>query len=407
MKATDYIRELLPDVIAAKLAYHGLRPAPRPITLTFSVTNRCQSRCRTCQIWRLYRAPEELAAPSACSSGVSRVDSRAALTSRPQTASDELTLDEIARIFASLGHVYYFNVSGGEPFLRDGLDEIFALAMKHLTPRVLHTPTNALLPERIEQVTARVLQKMQDTGYDAPLEVKASLDGVGAKHDQIRGVPGNFEHVLETVARLKRLGERFPSLHVEIGTVISRANMQDVAEIGEFVQTLGVESYRNEVAEQRAEFFNWGDPITPSAEEYAALMTDFTRRIRENLKHKRELARLTESLRLVYYDYAAATLREKRQVLPCYGGITNAHINPYGQLWPCCVLGYDQPLGELRAADYDFWRVWRSEQAAKVRAFIKGGGCACPLANQMYSNILCDPRATWQVARNWQRYREG
>lgn len=389
MNAKDYARELLPNLVAAKMAYRGLRPAPRPITLTFSVTNRCQSRCRTCQIWRLYhgevgQSPRDL-----------------------PTVTDELTLHEIARIFASLGHVYFFNVSGGEPFLREDLAEVFGLALKHLSPRVLHTPTNALLPERIEQVTARVLQTMQDTGYDAPLTVKPSLDGVGAKHDAIRGVPGNFERVLETVARLKRLGERFPALHVEVGTVISRANMQDVAEIGDFVQTLGVESYRNEIAEQRAEFFNRGDPITPSADEYAALMSGFTRQIRENLKSKRELARLTESLRLVYYDYAIATLREGRQVLPCYGGITNVHINPYGQVWPCCVLGYDQPLGELRAVEYDFWRVWRSEQAAKVRVFIKGGGCACPLANQMYSNILCDVRATWRVARNWWQYRKG
>jgi MoaA/NifB/PqqE/SkfB family radical SAM enzyme len=352
------------------------------------VTNRCQSRCRTCQIWRLYRAPDTL--PAGQVAGVGQ-----------PAAESELTLDEIARSFASLGHVYFFNVSGGEPFLREDLAEIFALALKHLTPRVLHTPTNALLPERIEQVTAHILQKMADLGYDAPLTVKPSLDGVGAKHDEIRGVPGNFERVVETVVRLKQLGKRFPALHVEVGTVISRANMQDVAEIAEFVQTLGVESYRNEIAEQRAEFFNRGDLITPSADEYAALMTGFTRQIRENLKSKRELAKLTESLRLVYYDYAIATLREKRQVLPCYGGITNAHINPYGQLWPCCVLGYDQPLGELRAAEYDFWRVWRSPQAAKVRAFIKGGGCACPLANQMYSNILCDPVATWRVARNW------
>ena len=380
MDITDYIRELAPRILASKLAYRGLVPAPTPITLTFSVTNRCQSRCQTCRIWELYRA-------------------------HPERLADELTLSEIERIFQGIGHIYFFNVSGGEPFLRDDLADIMALAMRHLTPRVLHAPTNALAPERVESITARVLQGMSETGYDAPLTVKPSLDGIGEEHDRIRGVPGNFSRFEETVARLMALQRRYPQLHVEVGTVISRANMGDVDAIAAYVHTLGVESYRNEIAEQRAEFFNLGDPITPSATEYEELVKGFARRIRENTAGKRDLAKMTESLRLVYYEYAARILREGRQVLPCHAGITNAHINPYGQVWPCCVLGYDQPMGELREVDYDFQRVWQSTQASRVRAYIKARKCACPLANQAYSNILCDPVATTKAAANWLRFK--
>ena len=380
MNARDYLRELLPRIVAAKMAYRGLRRPSQPITLTFSVTNRCQSRCLTCKIWRLYH-------------------------DQPELRGQELTLAEIERIFASLGHIYFFNVSGGEPFLREDLAEIFRLALRHLTPCVLHIPTNALWPQRIEETTASILRLMAEAGYDAPLTVKPSLDGVGAKHDEIRGVPGNFQRVLETLGRLKSLQGRFPNLHVEVGTVISRANMGEMEAIADYVHTLGVESYRHEIAEQRAELFNRSDPITPSAEEYARLTEHFARRIRENIARKRELAKITESLRLVYYEYAPCILREGRQVLPCYAGLTNAHINPYGQVWPCCVLGYDQPLGELRQADYDFNRVWNSPQAATVRAYVKAGRCACPLANQVYSNILCDLKATLKVLLNLMQLR--
>ena len=129
-------------------------------------------------------------------------------------------------------------------------------------------------------------------------------------------------------------------------------------------------------------------------------MQDFSQNILENTRGKRRLARITEALRLVYYEYAAQIMKEQRQVLPCYGGITNAHLNPYGQVWPCAVLGYEQPMGNLRDCDYNFDALWNSEQACEVRDYIKTGNCACPLANQAYSNILCNTKATLKVIAN-------
>jgi len=350
------------------------------MTLTFSVTNRCQSRCLTCQIWRLYRE-------------------------QPAKASEELTLSEIEAIFRSLGHIYFFNVSGGEPYLREDLAEIVGLALRYLRPGVVHIPTNGLAPERIEATTRHILTQIAALPHPIPLTIKPSLDGIGEEHDRIRGIAGNFQRVLETLERLKRLGESYPHLHVEVGTVVSTANMDRLDEIAAFVHTLGVESYRHEVAEQRAEFFNRGDPITPSAEEYRALIADFKARTLAETGHKRSLTQVTESLRLVYYDVASRILAEGRQVLPCYGGLSNAHINPYGQVWACCVLGYERPLGELRTAGLDFRRVWHSSQAAEVRRFIRAGGCACPLANQAYSNILCDPVSTGRAVAYMLRFR--
>jgi len=372
MNATSYLRHVLPRVVGYKLARRGLMRPPLPMTLTFSVTNRCQSRCLTCQIWRLYRE-------------------------QPERASAELSLSEIEAIFRSLGYTYFFNISGGEPFLRDDLPDIVDLALRYLRPGIVHIPTNGLAPERVEAGTRRILQTMAALPRSIPLTIKPSLDGIGEEHDRIRGVPGNFQRVLETIQRLQRLGESYPNLHVEVGTVVSLANLEHLDEIAAFVHTLGVQSYRNEIAEQRAEFFNRGDPITPSAEQYRALMADFAARTLAETGRKRSLARLTESLRLVYYQLAARILAEGRQVLPCYAGLSNAHINPYGQVWACCVLGYDRPLGELREAGLDFRRVWHSAQAAEVRRFIAGGGCACPLANQAYSNILCHARSTLQA----------
>jgi MoaA/NifB/PqqE/SkfB family radical SAM enzyme len=370
------LTEILPKGPAYALARRGLADPPGPITLTFSVTAACQSRCRTCRIGERHHR-------------------------NPEVVARDLDLAEIEAIFRGVGPVYFFNVSGGEPFLRRDLPEIVELACRHLRPRVIHIPTNGILSDRIPAAVERILAIVAALRPGTPLTVKPSIDGVGARHDEVRGVPGNFARLLETIAALRAISEREPGLHLELGTVISRFNIDQIDEIAEFVRGLGVQSYRNEIAEQRAEFFNRDDPITPDAETYARLVRGFAARIREDIGGKRPLARMTEALRLVYYDLVVRILRERRQVIPCLGGVSNAHLNFDGQLWPCCVLGYDKPLGELRAAGLDFGRVWRSPQARAVRASIARGECACPLANQAYSNILFHPPSLARAAAIW------
>jgi len=357
------------------MAYYGLVPAPRPITLTFSVTNICQSKCKTCQIWRIY--PE-----------------------KHQNAGNELKVHEIRKIFKSMGRIYFFNLSGGEPFLRKDLPEIVEAAVDYLKPSIIHAPTNALAPDKIVEHTRTILEMLAGRGLETPFTVKPSLDGVGKLHDEIRGVEGNWEKLLETVRRLQALEKDFPNFHVEIGTVVSRFNKDYLDEIEDYVHSMGIQSYRNEIAEQREEFLNIGDPITPTGEEYAKLMRGFAEKIRANLKNKKSLARITESLRLVYYEIAVRIVTENRQVIPCYAGITNVHLTPYGDLWPCCVLGYARPMGNLRDSDYHFWKVWRSSQAGEVRRSIKNRECACPLANQAYSNIICHTPSLILAIRN-------
>jgi MoaA/NifB/PqqE/SkfB family radical SAM enzyme len=375
MRAADFPTKIFPKTLAYRAARARLVRAPAPMTLTFSITNACQSRCKTCNIWRLY--PDHL-----------------------QDPRDELTIDEFERIFASIGPLYFFNFSGGEPFLRPDMPEIAELAVEYLKPAILHTPTNAIATDRVLGHTRRILEMLRARGLRTPFTVKPSLDGLGCQHDEIRGVEGNWEKLLATVEGLQGLEREFDNLHVEIGTVVSNFNKHNLDEIEDFVHGMGVQSYRNEIAEQREEFFNLGDPITPSAEEYGQLMREFAAKVRANMASKRPLARLTESLRLVYYDVAARTVKENRQVIPCYAGISNAHITPTGQVWPCCVLGYAKPLGELREADLDFWTVWRSPEADQVRRGVRAGECACPLANQAYSNIVCHTPSLMKAALN-------
>lgn len=363
MKKSDLFTKLSPYLFDYKMYRWFGRKKFDPMTVTYSVTAACQSKCKTCQIGAMF-----------CQD--------------PSRSQKDMTLEEIEKIFQSVNPVYFFNISGGEPFLRKDLPQIVELACNYLKPRVIHTPTNAILTERIIEDTEKILKIIQAYDPTVPFTVKPSIDGVGEKHDEIRGVRGNFECLIKTVEGLKKLEEKYDNFHLELGTVVSNFNINELDEIEDFVHSLGVESYRNEVAECRAEFFNKSDPITPPAEVYQRLMKDFARKIEENIGKKKSLAKTTEAMRVVYYDLAGKILEEKRQVIPCYAGVSNVHINYDGGVWPCCVLGYEQEMGNLRDYGYDFQKLWHSERAEEVRRYIRNENCACPLANMAYSNEL-------------------
>lgn len=375
MNRKDYFRYILPKTIAYQVNRHGIGRLANPMTLTYSVTAACQSKCKTCNIGLKY-------------------------IENPDRKKEDLTLEEIEKIFKSIGQIYFFNISGGEPFLRNDLPQIIELACKYLKPRILHTPTNAILSKKIRDLTIESLEIINRYDSHVPFTVKPSIDGVGEVHDTIRGVKGNFKQLEKTIRYLKEIEKKHPNFHLELGTVISNFNIDHLSEIEDYVHAQGVQSYRNEIAEQRTEFFNLQDDITPDADTYEYLIKAFAKKIRKNLHKKRTLAKTTEALRLVYYDLVVEILRQKRQVIPCFAGISNVHINFNGDVWPCCVLGYDKSMGNLKMFDYDFQALWRSEAACSVRQYIKQGNCACPLANQAYSNILCSPRFLFQAVRN-------
>ncbi len=375
MKLGDYLTRVAPRALYYAATRRGWVPPINPLTLTFSVTAACQSRCKTCNIGAVYLA-------------------------NPRLARQNLGLDEIERVFRALGPIYFFNISGGEPFMRPDLAEIVRLACIHLRPRLIHIPTNAISPKFIAKTTLQILETMErHAPRSTPISIKPSIDGVGAMHDYVRGYPGNFALLEKTIDALLAIRAGNPRLHVDLGTVISNLNLHHLDEIEDWVHARGIESYRHEIAEQRAEFHNLGDPITPPPEVYAELTERFKRKIHENIGRKNLLTRTTEAVRVVYYDVAVRILRERRQVTPCYGGISNIHMNYDGEIWPCCVLGGDQSLGRVRDWDYDIRALLRSPQARAARKYIADGNCACPLANQWLNNVLLTPRHMLRVLR--------
>ncbi len=365
--------ELAPRIINYKSSRFLGTTVPLPISLTISVTNQCNSKCKTCSIWRRYSDHQQLRAT-------------------------EFTVEEFDKTFDNFGgKIFWATLSGGEPFMRKDIVEIFETLCLNCHPAVVNIPSNGLLSSVIEGNVKRMMEKNCNTD----LTLNLSLDGVGDKHEKIRGIPGNFERVLDTYERLRSLKAEFPRLQVGIHTVISKYNIANAVEIYDFAKGLAADSYITEMAEHRTELFNQDDDITPDSEAYAKFAERLSDSIRrDHLHSERKVSKLTQGFRLKYYKFAAQVLRENRQVLPCYAGYASCQITPFGDVWPCCILGYDKTMGNLRESNYNFNDIWQSRKANEIRKQIKNKQCACPLANAYYTNVLCNFSSLIGVSKN-------
>jgi MoaA/NifB/PqqE/SkfB family radical SAM enzyme len=334
------------------------KPQPLPFNLVVSVTYRCNSRCKTCNVWR--------------------------------RSADELSAEEWEQVFSNIGPTpYYVTFSGGEPFLRDDLPQIVGAAARLCKPAVVTIPTNGLLTSVIPQRVEEILH----AANGVQLGINVSLDGVGEEHDDIRGVQGNYERALDTYRSLRAAD--LARLTLSIHTVVSRFNVDRLPQIYEELSRLRPDSYISEVAEERVELGTKGTDITPSPQEYARA-ADFLAQQARNGSYT-GLARFTQAFRAQYYELAKRILFEERQVIPCYAGFSSAHIAPDGDVWACCTRA--EPLGNLRDTNYDLAPIWLGERAEEVRRSIAAGECYCPMANVAYSNMLLHPPTMLRVAR--------
>jgi MoaA/NifB/PqqE/SkfB family radical SAM enzyme len=361
----------VPKILGYKIVRAIGHPDMLPVSLTVSVTNACNSRCRTCFLWKLY-------------------------SENPDLKQREFKTWEFEKTFKSIGKkIFWVTMSGGEPFLRSDLPEICSSFTENCSPKIINIPTNALLPLVIEDKTKKILKKC----IGPNLVINLSLDGVGDLHDKIRNIRGNFNLFLETYQRLSRLKSEFPNLQIGVHSVVSKFSINGLMDVYEFSRKIGADSYITEVAERRTELFNTDEDIAPGADEYAEFINKLSERIKGDSKSRKGIAKTAQAFRLIYYQIASKELKEHKQIIPCYAGITSAQINPYGDVWPCCILGYNKPIGNLRDNDYNFKRIWFSKQARNVREFIVGGNCSCPLANAHYTNIICNFEALAKVLR--------
>lgn len=339
-----------------------MRPRVFPINYTLSITNVCPSRCKTCFIWKIY---EE----------------------NPTLKNKELSTSDWERIIENLGSSpFWVTLSGGEPFARKDIVKICKVICEVNKPKIINIPTNGILYERIRYDVPKILDSCEEN--NVALVVNISIDEIGERHDEIRGVKNNWDAVLKTLSILRNVKSKSENIVIGVHSVISNYNVVRLPEIAKYIiEKLKPDHYIMEVAEERSELFNKGANITPTPLELKKAL-DTVMRYLEHHFHSSGLERLSQAFRSRYYSLVPIILAEKRQIIPCMASFASCQITPFGDLWACCILGYENSLGNLREANFNFKKVWKTRQAKEIRRFIREKRCACPLANAHYTNFL-------------------
>jgi len=340
-----------------------------PPYMIFFVTSKCNSRCKTCFNWK----------------NLNR--------------KDDLSLEEIKRISKNMHELAWLHLSGGEPFLRNDLPEICTVFFENNNAKNIAIPTNCLLPEKIYKTTKKILSECRDIN----LSILLSLDGLEKTHCSIRGVKGNFQKVLETEKKLRKLKKEFPQLSTMVCTVVCNKNYSEMGALMDFVRDeMDVDFHTIEIIRGNPKNPKLKPPTVKQMEKLFAeykenlkAYSSMDKRYYKNSFFMKSLYPLMAfKINSLLNKIQLETLRQKKQVIPCLAGKVAGVINSDGSLSLCELL---PSIGNLRKANYDFSSVWFSKKAEKQRKMIEGKGCYCTHCLFQVRNIIFNPKLYFKV----------
>jgi radical SAM protein with 4Fe4S-binding SPASM domain len=334
----------------------------RPAHLTFFLTRRCNAHCPFC----FYLKSAD----------------------NPQTAAQELSLDEIKRISRSLGRLLWLAFSGGEVYLRKDLVEISKVFYDRNRPAVMLYPSNGLLPNLIRDQTERIARYCRNS----VIVVKLSLDGVGTDHDTLRNTRGNFDKVMQTYELLRVLLDVYPNFELGFNTVLTAQNQDKAEQIIDYVG--GLDSrITHTISMVRGNLLDNGyKQVDPENYRRAAEMLATRLRDRTAGIHRFRGARVKAAQDVLQRRLIHQTLIGQDRSLPCYAGKLNLVLTESGDVYPCEIL--TQSLGNVRDYDYDIMQVMRAEKAAEALRSVSVSNPRCRNCTHecnYVTNILFNP----------------
>ncbi|MEM2960617.1 MAG: radical SAM protein [Candidatus Bathyarchaeia archaeon] len=163
--------------------------------ICLAVTDKCNSRCRHCYVWRT-------------------------------VPRNEFAVEELDRFFqnSNLSTLTSLSVSGGEPILREDIVKVLK-TIRRWYDKDLILQSNCFLPDRLMDVVMQVKD----------ITVCCSLDGIGDIHSRIRGVPNAFDKVMKTMKCLKD-----NSIPFIISMTIQKDNQDQIVNVYNVAKKLGV-----------------------------------------------------------------------------------------------------------------------------------------------------------------------
>lgn len=268
-----------------------------PIHASIKITENCNSRCVTCNVWK-------------------------------NRHHDELTMNEFEDILFQLKNVgiKWVHFTGGEALLRTDIDELIEKAKKLKLEVSLQT-NGILLQEKAEMLVVNEIDR-----------IIVSLDGIEKTNDEIRGVRGDYDKVIKGISALRYYGKKKSyDLDISISTTLTSRNIYEIPQLIELCKKLNIRWSFN-LLDSNPYFFS-------DVDVSKLIITDkdlIDRTFDYLFKIKKESPKVfdMDSLSL---EFARKYLKNERYIFPCILGhlmiYIDSHANVYSGCWVLSSLG--------------------------------------------------------------------
>lgn len=285
--------------------------AEKKLNGTVIVTYRCNARCTMCNRYKCPSKPDE-----------------------------EISLETIKK----LPKMYFTNITGGEPFIREDLPEIVRELYKKSDRIVIST--NGFFTDRI----IKLCEEFPNVG------IRISIEGLEETNNKIRGLDDGFNKGYSTLKKLVEM--KHPD--VGFGMTVQDANAKDLVSLYDLSNELDMEFATASL--HNSFYFVEAKNIIKDRMMVAKEFEDLVNKLLHSNSPKKWF-RAYFNHGLINYIFG------QKRLLPCDMAFDTFFIDPYGDVMPCNGTKDKQVMGNLNDCTWD--ELWNSEQAEKVRNVVR------------------------------------
>lgn len=297
----------------------------RPIRAKFTLTEKCNAKCRMCFYWRKKQKKD------------------------PPSKVIKYTLKELRKLGTE-----YVTFTGGEATLRKDLAELIKFSKDLGFETTLLTNGSLLNKNKINTLIA--------AGLD---EIDISIDGLKNMHNKIRGMPMMYEKIIKNLKYISNLRKKGTKLSISISSVITPENFKVAHNVLLLRKKYNIDDFRFYPMRQYV-----GQKFDPqlalSAKQKKYVYESTIKKIIQTAKKvglKDEM--LENSVSCFYYT---------RPFIPCYLPSFQATIDIDGELFPCCHAKEWREKIELGFGNVfskPFKQIWYGKKFYQFRKRIK------------------------------------
>lgn len=277
------------------------------------VTYRCNAKCYMCNTW---------------------------LT--PSQKSQEFSPELLNKIPDGLK---FINITGGEPFLRDDLEQIISLAVQKSERVVISS--NGYFTKKMVNMAEKFGNKL---GF------RISIEGLPAANDELRGIKNGFDHGIRTLVTLHSMGIK----DIGFGMTVSDRNSKDMIELYRLANAMGLEFAT--ATTHNSFYFHKKDNSFENPEIIAGEFEKIAVELLETKKPKNWFR--------AYFNMGLANkVKGGKRPLPCEVGTDVFFMDPFGNILPC--NGSDEPMIMGNLNDQSFDEIWSGEKAEQIREQVR------------------------------------